>query len=122
MIEPLTCCINSVNQIINLKFDSVTILGDGPIGLMQLMLIRKFFKVNVSVIGKIRYRLELAKQLGSDNIILINDDKDNNNLDEFKNNIISNTDTKFSPNVIFVSNNNPFSINMALKLVNKMEK
>src|SRR3712207_7639219 len=44
LIEPLACCINGINQIKNLEFDSVTIIGDGPIGLMQLMLLRKTFK------------------------------------------------------------------------------
>ena len=44
LIEPLACCINSINQIKKLEFGSVIILGDGPIGLMQLMLIKRMIQ------------------------------------------------------------------------------
>ena len=83
LIEPLACCLNSINQIKNLEFDSVIILGDGPIGLMQLMLIKRFFKVNVTLIGKIPHRVESAKKLGADLAILV-DDADDFTLDGYK--------------------------------------
>ena len=38
---------------------------------MQLMLIKRLFKVNVTIIGKIPHRLESAKKLGADFTILI---------------------------------------------------
>ena len=120
LIEPLACCLNSINQIKNLEFDSVIILGDGPIGLMQLMLIKRFFKVNVTLIGKIPHRVESAKKLGADLAIIV-DDADDFTLDGYKK-IISDVNSEFSPNVIFVSNNNPLSLNLAVKLVNKNGK
>jgi len=120
LIEPLACCLNSINQIKNLEFDSVTILGDGPIGLMQLMLIKRFFKVNVTLIGKIPHRVESAKKLGADLAILV-DDTDEFTLDGYKK-ITSDVNSAFSPNVVFVSNNNPLSLNLAVKLVNKNGK
>jgi L-iditol 2-dehydrogenase len=124
LIEPLACCINSINQIKNLEFSSVIILGDGPIGLMQLMLIKRSFKVNVIVIGKISHRLDLARKLGADFTILIemDDNKDNNNDIEGYKKYVKEVNEEFSPNLIFVSNNNPSSLNLALKLVNKNGK
>lgn len=121
LIEPLACCINSINQIKNLEFDSVTILGDGPIGLMQLMLIKRYFKSNVIVIGKIHHRLESAKRLGADFTIQIKDNEDDTTLSNYKR-LTSDLNNGFSPNVVFVSNNNPVSLNLALRLVNKNGK
>jgi L-iditol 2-dehydrogenase len=121
LIEPLACCINSINQIKNLEFDSVIILGDGPIGLMQLMLIKRYFKSNVIVMGKIHHRLESAKRLGAHFTIKIDDYEDDVTLSKYKK-IISEINNEFSPNVVFVSNNNPNSLNLALKLVNKNGK
>jgi L-iditol 2-dehydrogenase len=128
LIEPLACCINSINQIKNLSFDSVIILGDGPIALMQLMLIKRLFKVNVTIIGKIIHRLDMAKKLGADFTILIRGEEEakgqngsSNNSDRYTQ-IIKDVNREFSPNVIFVSNNNPASLDLALKLVNKNGK
>ncbi len=121
LIEPLACCINSINQLKNLEFDSVTILGDGPIGLMQLMLIKRLFKTNVTIFGKIRHRLDMARKLGADLVILLEEDGKKNNLDEYKQ-LMKDVNSEFSPNVIFVSNNNPFSLKLAIDLVNKNGK
>jgi len=118
LIEPLACCLNSINQIKNLDFDSVIIMGDGPIGIMQLILLKRLFKTNITMIGKIQHRLDLAKKQGADSTILIEDGYD---LEKYKK-LIKNTDNGYSPNIIFVSNNNPSSLNLALKLANKNGK
>ena len=115
LIEPLACCINSVNQVRNMEFESAIIFGDGPIGLMQLMLLKKFLKIRVTMIGKIKHRLETAKKLGADLVILSDDNTEGNNVLEQ----IREINGKFSPNLIFISNNNPECIKSALKLVNK---
>ena len=44
-----------------------------------------------------------------------------NNSERYKQ-IIKDVNREFSPNVIFVSNNNPTSLDLALKLVNKNGK
>lgn len=122
LIEPLACCINGINRVKNLEFDSVIIIGDGPIGLMQLLLIKKILNKNVTIIGKIPHRLESAKKLGADFTLLINDknnDDNINNIFEKYKKLIKNTSSEFSPNLIFISNNNANSLNLALKLVNK---
>ena len=105
-----------------MEFDSVIIIGDGPIGLMQLLLIKKILNKNVTIIGKVPHRLESAIKLGADFTLLINDknnDDNINNIFEKYKKLIKNTSSEFSPNLIFISNNNANSLNLALKLVNK---
>lgn len=116
LIEPLACCINGINQIRFFDFESALILGDGPIGMMQLMLLNKFFpNVKVGVCGKVEHRLRTAEQLGANMTCLINDheaDKENiQTIQEFCG--------TGSPNLIFISNNSTSSINLASKLANK---
>ena len=115
LIEPLACCINSINQVRDLEFGSAIIFGDGPIGLMQFMLLKRFLNINVAMIGKIKHRLETAKKLGADLVILSGGDEKLSNII----NQIREINGKFSPNLIFISNNNPDCIKHALKLVNK---
>lgn len=118
LVEPLGCCINSINQIKDFEFDSAIIFGDGPIGLMQLMLLKRFYNIKVAIIGKIKHRLETAKKLGADLVILSIDDTLIDNYIK----VIRGMNSKFSPNLIFISNNDPQSINSALKLINKNGK
>jgi L-iditol 2-dehydrogenase len=118
LIEPLACCINGINQIKNLDFESVIIIGDGPIGLMQLMLLKKILpRLNITMIGKISHRLESARRMGADKVVEIKDDY----LDQFLSSLKELNGHK-SPNLIFISNNDSNSINLALKLVNKNGK
>lgn len=118
LIEPLACCINGINQIKHLDFGSVTILGDGPVGLMQMLLFKKFFpNIDVTVVGKVNNRLSSALELGANKIINISNSKNNQillQLERIKKN--------YSPNLIFVSNNSPASIDMAFDIANKNGK
>ena len=118
LIEPLACCINGMNQIKNLDFEAIIIIGDGPIGLMQLMLSKKIFpKSKIAIIGKISHRLESARWMGADKVVEIKDDYLDHDLSSLKE-----LGGQRSPNLVFISNNNPNSINLALKLVNKNGK
>lgn len=118
LIEPLACCINGINQIKTLDFESIIILGDGPIGLMQLMLLKKYFLgMKITVVGKVENRLSMAKKLGADAIYNINTNND------FAS--ISKLDVELnvqSPNLVFISNNNPDSMKVAFRLANKNGK
>lgn len=118
LIEPLACCINGINQVKDLEFDSVIILGDGPIGLMQLSLLKNFFNnIKIIMMGKIRHRLEKAKDLGADHVLLLDENDVGNDLRK-----IREMNGEFSPNLVLVSNNNPNAVNLAFKLVNKNGK
>lgn len=116
LIEPLACCINGISQIKSKNFDAVVILGDGPIGLMQLMLLKKYFpKKQVRVVGKISHRLKMALRLGADRVY---DIKGNNNFEHFSE-LVKELNAKQSPNLIFISNNNSKSLPDAFSLANK---
>ncbi len=76
LVEPLACCINGINQIKRSSFESAVILGDGPIGLMQLMLLKKYFpKMRIVICGKIKHRLDSANRIGADMTYLIDEKK-----------------------------------------------
>ena len=118
LIEPLACCINGINQIKPMNFESMIIIGDGPIGMMQLMLLKRFNpQIDVTVIGKIRHRLEVAKRLGANRVIAYTE-KDQ--LDSYKE--LKEIEGSIMPNLIFVSNNNPSSLTLAFYLANKNGK
>jgi L-iditol 2-dehydrogenase len=117
LVEPLACCINGVNQVKNFDFESAIILGDGPIGIMQLLLLKKINSTKgVTVCGKVPKRLESALKMGADRACLITDQEDNRQIDIENIKRAVNSD---SPNVIFVSNNNPLSVIAASEIVNK---
>jgi L-iditol 2-dehydrogenase len=117
LVEPLACCINGINQVKDFEFESAIILGDGPIGIMQLLLLKKANPSKcVTVYGKIPNRLESALKMGADRTYLISEKEvgmktDIEDIEKFE--------TSQSPNLVFVSNNNPSSIITASRLVNK---
>jgi L-iditol 2-dehydrogenase len=116
LIEPLACCVNGLSQIKNNDFESIIIIGDGPIGLMQLMLLKKQFPDRqITMIGKIRPRLDMARKLGADYIYEIKDEHFFTNPRDHIHGPMENV----SPNLIFVSNNDIRSLKVALQLVNK---
>lgn len=118
LIEPLACCINGINQIKPMNFESIIIIGDGPIGMMQLMLLKRFSpQIDVTVIGKIKYRMETAKRLGADRVIAF---REQDQLDSYKK--LKEIEGSIKPNLIFVSNNNPISLTLAFYLANKNGK
>jgi len=120
LIEPLACCINGINHIKSLDFESIFIIGDGPIGLMQLMLLKKYFTgIHITVVGKIDHRLDEAKKLGADSVYKIDTKHDLHTLSKIIDEL---NNREKSPNLIFVSNNNAYSLKVAFGLANKNGK
>lgn len=119
LIEPLACCINGINQIKSIDFDSIVIIGDGPIGLMQLMLLKRNFpSTQVIVVGKINHRLEMAQRMGADRVYDVNNDSTFEPISKLSMEL----NCRQSPNLIFISNNNPNSLTSACRLANKNGK
>ncbi|MGD9534308.1 MAG: alcohol dehydrogenase catalytic domain-containing protein [Candidatus Nitrosocosmicus sp.] len=118
LIEPLACCINGINQVKLQNINkNITIIGDGPIGIMQLkLLLLKFPDSKIEVIGKIPKRLEIAINAGATKATLF-DEKEKETEEE--KNMIKHSEKKESPNLVFVSNNNPKSLDFALNLINR---
>lgn len=118
LIEPLACCINGINQLKPIDFESVIIIGDGPIGLMQLMLLRRQSpKLDITIIGKIDHRLQKARALGANRVFVYHE---NDSPEKFE--ILKGITGSISPNLIFVSNSNPSSLKTAFYLANKNGK
>ena len=66
LAEPLACCLNGHRKLKIKVGDSVAIVGEGPIGLTHLQLIRLSGATKIIVIGLIPKRLKIAKKLGAD--------------------------------------------------------
>ncbi|MEM2514879.1 MAG: alcohol dehydrogenase catalytic domain-containing protein [Candidatus Bathyarchaeia archaeon] len=108
--EPLSCCINAV-QNCNVKFgDDVLIIGAGPMGLI-LMQLCKIQGARIIVSETIEERLKKAKELGSDDII-------NPKEVDFVKTIKDLTGGR-GPDVVIVSIGNPMAEMQALEVVRK---
>ena len=117
LIEPLACCINGIKQVKNFNFESAIILGDGPIGIMQLLLLKKANPhTHVTVCGKVKDRLESAMKMGANTTYLISNREEKMQIDLENIRLAIKSE---SPNLIIISNNNPLSVVSASKLVNK---
>ncbi len=78
--EPLACCVQAVSELAHVEpGDLVLISGPGPVGLMTLQLVKmQGAKAIVAGVAKDAHRLEVAKILGADFII----DVEEENLEE----------------------------------------
>ncbi|HET6589445.1 MAG TPA: alcohol dehydrogenase catalytic domain-containing protein [Candidatus Nitrosocosmicus sp.] len=63
LIEPLACCLRSINKLQINKGDSIVIFGAGPTGLMHLMLCRVFGTSRIVLLDINDFRLEFAKKI-----------------------------------------------------------
>lgn len=68
-LEPISCVINGIRNLNIREDDSVLIIGDGSIGLMFTLAIKKFFNVKLIVAGRHKERLDIALNFGADEII-----------------------------------------------------
>jgi len=69
LIEPIACCIKGIKRA-NIRIDdTVAVIGAGFMGLVHVQLARLFGAGKVITIDSVPYRLEKAKELGSDRII-----------------------------------------------------
>lgn len=65
LTEPIACCLNAFEQLNLKRDDTVVIIGDGAMGLLNL-LIAKRIGARVILIGHHTARIELSKRLGAD--------------------------------------------------------
>jgi L-iditol 2-dehydrogenase len=112
LIEPLSCCLNAqLNFCIPNSGEFVIIIGDGPIGLIHLQ-ISKLYGAKTIVVGKIASRLNEAKSIGADMVLV------NNEPDESVKKIWDYTYGN-GGKLIIVATSNPEGIDLALKLAGK---
>ncbi len=72
-LEPVSCVMNGIRNLNVMDGDSILIIGDGAIGLIFTLAIKKFFNVNLIVAGKYDNRLKIASELGADEVINVNE-------------------------------------------------
>lgn len=63
LIEPLACCLRSINKLQISKGNSIVIFGAGPTGLMHMLLSRTFGVSRIVLIDINDFRLEFAKKI-----------------------------------------------------------
>ena len=119
LLEPLACCLNGLYHIgpvvRNNEQNRVAIIGDGPIGLLHLQLIKRLDRAKTMILGRIPHRIQKAKTMGADATVLFaNDNGAKENMEE----VLDFTDG-IGFNVIIIATSNPASLNLALKIAAK---
>ncbi len=69
LIEPLAVCVHALRRLRLQETSTFLIFGDGPIGLILLMLLKQAGFPQVSLTGGFPYRLALAEKLGAKPVI-----------------------------------------------------
>jgi L-iditol 2-dehydrogenase len=123
LLEPLACCLNGIYHTGLLLRQPhtgepirIAIIGDGPIGLLHLQLMKKFGKgAQIMVIGKEERRTTKAKDLGADATALFYNDA------EFEGPLKNSMDftNKVGFNLIVVATSNPVALDLALRISSK---
>ncbi|MGC2571667.1 MAG: alcohol dehydrogenase catalytic domain-containing protein, partial [Candidatus Nitrosopolaris sp.] len=114
LLEPLACCLNgfsNMGQQIT-KETTVTVIGDGPIGLLHLQISKKLYDARTMVVGKIPHRIEIAKLLGADAII--NNIDTNNSAKD-----ILNLTNGIGSSIIIIATSDPAALRLALSIASK---
>jgi 2-desacetyl-2-hydroxyethyl bacteriochlorophyllide A dehydrogenase len=65
LIEPLAVCVHGLNRLELKDKQSALVIGDGPIGLLMVALLRDASVTRVACVGGRQPRLDLAAQLGA---------------------------------------------------------
>ncbi len=63
LIEPIACCLRSLNKVNLQKADTIVIFGAGPTGLMHMILARFFGASKILLVDVNSFRLEFAKKI-----------------------------------------------------------
>jgi threonine dehydrogenase-like Zn-dependent dehydrogenase len=73
LIEPLAVCVRAVGRLRPQDRRSALIFGDGPIGLLMLLLLRRMNVEHVAVVGGRPPRLSLAEEFGATAVLNYHD-------------------------------------------------
>lgn len=106
-IEPLACSNRLVKELISnrvMKSDKILIIGDGPIAIGNILLLRLYGFRNIILVGKYSYRMKIAESIPCNTI----------HFSEIENYIKKENQIK----VIIYSANAPDTLNTIMKLFN----
>jgi len=73
LIEPLAVCVRAMDRLKLVRRESALVFGDGVIGLLMLVLLKRAGVEAVTQMGGRPARLELARQFGADEVISYHD-------------------------------------------------
>jgi L-iditol 2-dehydrogenase len=124
LLEPLACCLSSLNHIgwgAN-EEGTIVIIGDGPIGLLHLQLSKRFGARTI-MIGKIPVRLSKASSLGADISLMFNKNEtnDNRHSEDTLRDIMSYTEG-YGADAIIIATSSPSAYEFALRIAAKNSK
>ena len=114
LLEPLACCLNSVSRMDSQRPDhsNVVIIGDGPIGLMHLQLLKQTQNRKVCVIGRIDSRMHKAREMGADFVLKRQDDESTIQK------IVERFQGAYADSIV-IATSNPVALDLAQKLAGK---
>ena len=122
LLEPLACCLNGLSNmgpvVRKNELNRVAIIGDGPIGLLHLELIKRLDGAKAMVIGRIPQRIQKAKTMGADATALFATDKNHNDIKEIRENTLDFT-CGIGFNTIIVATSNLAALDFATKIACK---
>ncbi|MEM0482019.1 MAG: alcohol dehydrogenase catalytic domain-containing protein [Nitrososphaerota archaeon] len=110
LTEPTACCLHAIEQLDLKPDDTVAIIGDGPMGLLHLQLIRNLGS-RVIVIGHHEERLKMADTLGADLVI------NSLEIDPYK--AVMEATDGYGADAVILAINNKDAMSSALRLVSK---
>jgi len=116
LLEPLACCLNGFYQL-NPAVEErpVVVIGDGPIGLLHLQLLKNLAGARVAVVGRVQSRMEKAKSIGTDAVFEYNDtDKTASDVLDFTG--------KAGAGIVIISTSNPSAFELAIKVAGRNSK
>lgn len=111
MIEPLACCVRSLNKIQVKHDDSAAIFGVGPTGMMHVMLCKVYGLRDVFCLDVNEFRLDFAKKFGITEAIKSTDPNANEK-------ILSKTENR-GVDIAIVATGNLNAITQAIEFVRK---
>ena len=122
LLEPLACCLNGLSNmgpvVRKNERNRVAIIGDGPIGLLHLQLIKRLDGAKAMVIGRIPQRIQKAKTMGADATALFATNKNHNDINEIRENVLDFT-CGIGFNTIIVATSNLAALDFATKIASK---
>jgi L-iditol 2-dehydrogenase len=124
LLEPLACCLNChINMRLRDRHKgTMAIIGDGPIGLLHLLL-SKNAGMRTILVGKILGRLDKATSLGADLALLFNseDEVDGKYHEDTLRRVLNYTDG-YGADYVIIATSSPGAFEFALKIAAKNAK
>ncbi|MEM2922544.1 MAG: alcohol dehydrogenase catalytic domain-containing protein [Nitrososphaerota archaeon] len=110
LVEPLACCLHGLEKLELEKDSLVLMLGDGPMGLLNTILL-KAFGMRVVVAGRREHRLSTALKLGADHAVNVREK-------DLREKVLKLSDG-VGADAVVLAINNPSAVETALRLVSK---